>query len=155
MRAMPHETSMTQLPDDDKDCSPTGLATIDLWYPSDEDTDEVSDDSSCVIISHEALTLANEVGRYDEESGLELEIEPAKKTYSPTGVRSSRRVRFSDAPPGVFRYEKPSIDCLNQLYYTCHEMQKMRNEFFLEQADMILKSRNAYEFLLIEDEDSD
>jgi hypothetical protein len=115
MRATPHETSMTRLPKDDNDYGPTDLDTNDLWYSSDEGTDEESDDSSCVIISHEALSSA------------------------------SRRVRFSDAPPGVYRYEKPSIDCLNQLYYTCHEMQKMREEFFLEQADMILKSRNAYE----------
>jgi hypothetical protein len=129
MRATPHETSMAILPEDDKDYGPTScLDTIDLCYSSDEDTDEESDDSSCVIIAN------------DEE----LETEPSEKTYSPTGVRSSRRVRFSDAPPGVYRYEKPSIDCLNQLYYTCHEIRKMREEFFLEQAELRLKSRNAY-----------
>jgi hypothetical protein len=155
MRATPNETSMTQLLEDDKDCGPTDFDTIDLWYPCGEDMDEDSDDSSCVIVSHDALSLANKVEGYDEESGLEMETEPAENTHLPTGVRSSRRVRFSDAPPGVYRYDKPGIDCLNQLYYTCHEMQAMREEFYLEQADMILKSRNAFEVLWSEDEDSD
>ncbi len=72
---------MTRLPKDDDDYGPTGLDTSsDLWYSSDEDTDEESDDSSCVIISQEALSMANEVGGDDEESRLKMEVEPAEKT---------------------------------------------------------------------------
>jgi hypothetical protein len=151
----PSETSMTRLPEDDKDCSPGGTDTTDpLWYSSDEGTDEEADDSSCIVISHKALSSANEAaGRYDEESGIDAK--PIEKTNSSTGVRSSRRVRFSDAPPDVCSYEKPGIDCYNELFYTGHEMQKMQLEYFMEMAEMESTCAVGCEDLWNEDEDSD
>lgn len=150
----PSETSMARLPEDDKDdgCDDTDM-TETLWYSSDEGTDEEADDSSCIIISHEAFSSANKAGQYDEEFGYEAK--PVENMLSSTEVRSSRRVRFSDAPPDVCCYEKPDIDCYDDLYYTCHEMQKMQLEFFMEQAETTSIYSNGYEDLWSEDEDSD
>jgi hypothetical protein len=151
----PRETSMTRLPDDDKDYDLDSTDTTDpIWYSSDEGTDEEGDDSSCIIISHEALSSANEAVGYDEESGYDAK--PSQKAYSSTKVRSSRRVRFSDAPPDVCNYEKPGIDCYNKLYYTGHEMQNMRLEYCMEKAEMMTSLFTVgHEDLWSEDEDSD
>lgn len=148
----PSETSTTQLHEDGNDyCnSPDSTHTPEpLWYLSDEGTDEEADDSSCIIISHEALSSANEAVQYDEESGYDAK--PIEKTPSSTEVLSSRRVRFSDAAPNVCSYEKPGIDCYNDLYYTGHEMQKMQLEYFIE---MTSGCADGDEDLWSEDEDS-
>jgi hypothetical protein len=153
MLATPTETRMPRLPQDAEDYVPLGPDTTDLWQSSGEDTDEEAD-SSRIIISHEVLcSFANEAGRYDEECGFVAQ--PAEKAYSSTGVHSSRRVRFSDAPPSVCRYEKPGIDCYNQLFYTCHELQNMQFEFFKEQAEMMSKSPEGCDDKSREDEDRD
>jgi hypothetical protein len=153
--ATPCETSKTRLSDEFKDCSLDSTDTTDpLWYSSDESTDEEADDSSCLMISHKALSSATEAVQYDEESGYDAKT--AKMTYSSTEVRSSRRVRFSDAPPDVYSYEKPGIECYNELYYTGHEMQKMQLEYFMEQAGMTSTCALEYEDQWSEDEkDSD
>jgi hypothetical protein len=148
------ETSMTRLPEDDKDYGLDSSDTTDpLWDTSDEGTDEEADDSSCIIIPRKALSSANEAVRYDEESGYDAK--PEQKTYSSTKVRSSRRVRFSDAPPDVCSYEKPGIDCFNDLYYTGHEMQKIQLEYFMEKAEMTSICMVGGEDLWSDDEDSD
>jgi hypothetical protein len=139
----PSETSMTRLSEDDKDCPDSTDTTDPLWYSSDEGTDDEAGDSACIIISHKALSSANEAGRFDEESGYDAK--PVEKSHSSTGVRSSRRVRFSDTPPDVCSYEKPGIDCYNDLYYTGHEMQKMQLEYYMEIAGMASTMRKSME----------
>jgi hypothetical protein len=130
------ETNMPKLSEEFKDCDLDSTDTTDpLWYSSDEGTDEESDDSSCLILSQKALSSAIEAEQYDEESGYD----------ATTKVRSSRRVRFSDAPPDVYSYEKPGIDCFNDLYYTGHEMQKFQLEYFMEQAGMTSTCELEYE----------
>ena len=41
-------------------------------------------------------------------------------------------VRFSEATPEVFEYEAPPLSCHSSLYYTCHQLQQMSDEYYAE-----------------------
>jgi hypothetical protein len=141
LKHSPSETSMSRLPE----VVGYGPDFTDLWYSSSGV--EEAQDSSCIILPHE-VSFERDDG-FDEEAGLEAT--PANASTA----RSGPRVRFSDAPPCICCYEKPGADCFNQLYYTVHDMQKMQDEFFLEQVEQQEKMMEPCDASWSEDEDSD
>lgn len=119
LKDSPNEASNTRLPDPDSDTSTT------LWYSSSEDELE---DYSCIRIPQHRLS-----DLYDQEAAESIVRKTRSLMLLPNRCRTGRHVRFCSGPPEVCWYEKPSNELFNQLYYTCHEMQKMHDEFFREQ----------------------
>jgi len=50
-------------------------------------------------------------------------------------VTSGRRVRFSTSEPQVRHYTKPTSDDWSLLYYSCHELQKIVDEYRMEEQE--------------------
>jgi hypothetical protein len=45
-------------------------------------------------------------------------------------------VRFTDAEPQVYTYEKPPVSLHPELYYSCHQLQKMMDEYYDQLGNM-------------------
>jgi hypothetical protein len=113
----PNEASFSRLPE--TTAAREHADRHSLWYfNSDDGEKDIESPLSDVYDDQEEASSAN--------AGATV-----VNKKSPTG----RQVRFCSEPDSVCRYDKPAAEYFNQLYYTVHEMQKMQDEFMVEQCN--------------------